>query len=55
MRDKYCKNCIFHHAAGHPPNHKYAKYNDWCIKLGNFAWKAVGHCKLQKFKKEKET
>jgi len=53
VMDKHCKGCLYHHNAGHPKDSKYFKYNDWCIKGGNFAKKFISHCKLNNFKKLK--
>lgn len=49
--NKHCKGCLAHHNAGHPPNHKYARYNDWCCAKGDFASKSIGHCKVMGLKR----
>ena len=46
--NKHCKDCKHHHNAGHPAGSNLAKtYNDWCVKFGRCASKAVGECKLK--------
>lgn len=50
--DQHCKDCVHHHNAGHPkisPAHLH-KYNDWCVKVGEYAPKSVGHCKNKNLK-----
>lgn len=49
--DKHCRGCLSHHKAGWPPNHKNAKYNDWCCAHGSFASKAIGRCKITGLKR----
>jgi hypothetical protein len=46
--NKHCKQCKYHHNAGHPATSNLAlKYNDWCCKFSNTAKDIVGHCKLK--------
>ena len=55
MQD-HCRGCTSHNNAGHPktaPMHL-RKFNDWCCRVGKEASKAVGHCKLNNLKTEKQ-
>lgn len=50
--DKHCKDCKFHHNAGHKkPSKGMEKYNDWCLARGGPVM--VGWCKVHKVKEEK--
>lgn len=45
--NRHCKDCRYHHNAGHPKDSpKARRYNDWCCKYGTVAREIVGHCKL---------
>lgn len=52
--DKHCKGCVYHNIAGHPKDSNLYKsaYNDWCTKYSGRASDKVGHCKLNKGKKD---
>ena len=52
--NKHCKDCVYHHNAGHKEGTRYShKYNDWCTYFSNKATMIVGHCKINNGKKVK--
>jgi hypothetical protein len=49
---KYCKGCKHFHKAGHPKGSalRHSKYDVWCTKFGDAAYKNVGTCRMKGYK-----